>query len=79
MRLPYLRAAAPDVLAVARAQRWDPAEVLRVLLEEEIVSATSTAPKEADVLTPKVANNWPPPSNNTSTAALTLRLPASAL
>ncbi|MBW3549045.1 MAG: ATP-binding protein [Actinobacteria bacterium] len=36
MRLPYVRAAAPEVLAVARAQRWDPAEVLRVLLEEEI-------------------------------------------
>ena len=27
MRLPYLRKAAPDVLATARAQRWDPAEV----------------------------------------------------
>jgi hypothetical protein len=29
MRLPYLRDAAPEVLATARAQRWDPAEVLR--------------------------------------------------
>src|SRR5204863_6130550 len=36
MRLPYVRAAAPDVLATARAQRWDPAEVLRVLLVEEV-------------------------------------------
>ena len=36
MRLPYLRAAAPEVLATARAQRWDPAEVLRVLIGEEI-------------------------------------------
>jgi DNA replication protein DnaC len=36
MRLPYLRAAAPGVLATARAQRWDPAEVLRVLLAEEV-------------------------------------------
>src|SRR5207247_9625653 len=36
MRLPYLRKAAPDVLATARAQRWDPAEVLRVLLAEEV-------------------------------------------
>jgi DNA replication protein DnaC len=35
MRLPYLRTAAPEVLATARAQRWDPAEVLRVLLAEE--------------------------------------------
>ncbi|CDZ87222.1 IS21-like element helper ATPase IstB [Rhodococcus ruber] len=36
MRLPYLRAAAPEVLATAKAQRWDPTEVLEVLLTEEI-------------------------------------------
>lgn len=36
MRLPYLRAAAPDVLATAKAQRWDPTELLRVLLAEEV-------------------------------------------
>jgi DNA replication protein DnaC len=36
LRLPYLRAAAPEVLATARAQRWDPAEVVRVLLAEEV-------------------------------------------
>ena len=37
MRLPYLRKTAPAVLATARAQRWDPAEVLRVLINEEVV------------------------------------------
>jgi DNA replication protein DnaC len=36
MRLPYLRTAAPEVCATARVQRWDPAEVLRVLLAEEV-------------------------------------------
>lgn len=36
MRMPYLRAAAPDVLATAKSQRWDPTEVLRVLLAEEV-------------------------------------------
>lgn len=36
LRLPYLRAAALDVVPTARAQRWDPAELLRVLLAEEI-------------------------------------------
>jgi DNA replication protein DnaC len=36
MRLPYFRRAAPDVCATARAQRWEPAEVLRVLLAEEV-------------------------------------------
>lgn len=35
LRLPYIRRAAPEVLATARSQRWDPAEVLRVLLVEE--------------------------------------------
>ena len=36
MRLPYLRRAAPEVCATARVQRWDPAEILRVLLAEEV-------------------------------------------
>jgi DNA replication protein DnaC len=35
LRLPYIRAAAPEVLATAKAQRWEPAEVLRALLAEE--------------------------------------------
>jgi DNA replication protein DnaC len=35
LRLPYIRKAAPDVIASATAQRWEHAEVLRVLLSEE--------------------------------------------
>src|SRR6201987_3219748 len=35
LRLPYVRRAAPEVIATAASQRWDPAEVLRVLLAEE--------------------------------------------
>jgi len=35
LRLPYVRRAAPEVIATATAQRWEPAEVLRVLLSEE--------------------------------------------
>jgi DNA replication protein DnaC len=35
LRLPYLRKAAVEVLPTAKAQRWDPAEVIRVLLTEE--------------------------------------------
>jgi DNA replication protein DnaC len=35
LRLPYVRGAAPEVLATATAQRWEPAEVLRVLFCEE--------------------------------------------
>jgi len=36
MRLPYLRKTAPEVCATARAQRWEPTEILRVLLQEEV-------------------------------------------
>jgi DNA replication protein DnaC len=35
LRLPYVRKAAPEVLATAASQRWEPAELLRVLLAEE--------------------------------------------
>jgi DNA replication protein DnaC len=35
LRLPYVRNAAPEVIATAAAQRWEHAEVLRVLLTEE--------------------------------------------
>ena len=35
LRLPHARAIAADVLATARAQRWDPSEVVKALLSEE--------------------------------------------
>ena len=35
LRMPYVRRAAPEVIATATAQRWEPSEVLRVLLAEE--------------------------------------------
>ena len=37
LRLPHARAVAADVLATARSQRWDPAEVLKALLAEEYI------------------------------------------
>lgn len=43
LRMPYLRAAALDVVPTARAQRWDPAELLRVLLGGEITGSDQTA------------------------------------
>lgn len=36
LHMPHLRKAAPELIATARSQRWDPAEVVRVLLEEEM-------------------------------------------
>jgi DNA replication protein DnaC len=35
LRLPYVRRAAPEVIATTNSQRWEHAEVLRVLLAEE--------------------------------------------
>lgn len=62
MRLPYLRKAAPDVLATARAQRWDPAEVLRVLMAEEVTGRDSatrrTRRKSANFPTGKTFSSW---------------------
>jgi hypothetical protein len=64
MRLPYLRKAAPDVLATARAQRWDPAEVLRVLLSEEVVGRDAATRrmrrKQAAFPTGKTLASWRP-------------------
>jgi DNA replication protein DnaC len=62
MRLPYLRKAAPDVLATARAQRWDPAEVLRVLLSEEVIGRDAATRrmrrKAAGFPTGKTFSSW---------------------
>jgi DNA replication protein DnaC len=62
MRLPYLRKTAPDVLATARAQRWDPAEVLRVLINEEVVGRDAATRrmrrKTAAFPTGKTFSSW---------------------
>ena len=64
MRLPYLRGAAPQVLATARAQRWDPAEVLRVLLAEEVTGRDAatrrTRRKTANFPAGKTFATWRP-------------------
>lgn len=80
MRLPYLRAAAPEVLATAKAQRWDPAEVLRVLMVEEIRGrddATRRARRKAAGLPAgKTFDSWRetdssiPPATQTGLATL---------
>jgi DNA replication protein DnaC len=42
LRLPYARKAAPEVIANATAQRWEHAEVLRVLLAQEAAGRDHT-------------------------------------
>jgi DNA replication protein DnaC len=62
MRLPHMRRIAPEVLAVAKAQRWDPAEVLRALLTEEVTgrdrSALATRRARAAFPTGKTFAAW---------------------
>jgi DNA replication protein DnaC len=64
MRLPYIRRAAPELLATAKAQRWDPAEVLKALLTEEVAgrdrSALSTRRTRAAFPTGKTFAAWDP-------------------
>jgi DNA replication protein DnaC len=62
MRLPHMRRAAPEVLATAKAQRWDPAEVVRALLAEEVTgrerSALATRRARAAFPTGKTFDAW---------------------
>jgi hypothetical protein len=46
LRLPHIRRAAPQVLATARAQRWEPAEVLRTLLAAEATGRERSSPRD---------------------------------
>jgi DNA replication protein DnaC len=86
MRLPYLRKAAPDVLATARAQRWDPAEVLRVLLAEEVTGRDAATRrmrrKQASFPTGKTLASWRPEDSSipqaTQQALMTLEWVARA-
>src|SRR5215510_8833572 len=62
MHLPYMRNAGPEILATARAQRWDPAEVIKILLNEEVVgrerSALATRRAQAAFPTGKTFATW---------------------
>jgi DNA replication protein DnaC len=62
LRLPRIRRHAPQVIATARAQRWEPAEVLRALLTEEAAgrerSALATRRAAAAFPTGKTFGSW---------------------
>jgi DNA replication protein DnaC len=62
MRLPHIRRAAPEILATAKAQRWEPAEVLKALLVEEVTgrdrSALATRRTRAAFPTGKTFDTW---------------------
>ncbi|UZF57518.1 IS21-like element helper ATPase IstB [Gordonia polyisoprenivorans] len=62
LRLPHARAIAGEVLATARAQRWDPAEVITALLTEESAgrarSMLASRRKAANFPTGKTFDVW---------------------
>jgi len=62
LRLPHVRRAAPEVLATARAQRWEPAEILKNLLDAELAgrerSALATRRGQAGFPTGKTFDAW---------------------
>ncbi|MCA4761195.1 ATP-binding protein [Mycobacterium sp. SMC-2] len=64
LRLPHARAIAADVLATARAQRWDPTEVIKALLTEEVAgrarSMLAARRKAAGFPTGKTFDAWDP-------------------
>jgi DNA replication protein DnaC len=64
LRLPHMRRHAPDVLATAKAQRWEPAEALRALLAEEMAgrqaSSINTRRQAAGFPTGKTFDSWDP-------------------
>lgn len=43
LRLPHMRNAAPELLATAKAQRWEPAEAMRALLSEELAGRQASS------------------------------------
>ena len=68
LRLPHIRRLAPEVLATAKAQRWEPAEVLRALFGEEAAgrerSALATRRAAAAFPTGKTFDAWTPDASS---------------
>jgi DNA replication protein DnaC len=64
LRLPYVRKAAPAVIATANSQRWEHAEVLRVLLGEEAAgrdhATTSMRRRSSGLPAGKTFDAWEP-------------------
>ncbi len=62
LRLRYVREQAPDVLLTAKAQRWEPAELLRLLLQAEVEgrerSTTETRRRQARFPAGKTFDTW---------------------
>ena len=62
LKMPYARALAPELIATARAQRWEPVEVIKALFVEEVAgrsrSMLATRRKAASFPTGKTFDTW---------------------
>ena len=62
LKMPYARALAPELIATARAQRWEPTEIIKALFVEEITgrsrSMLATRRKAAGFPTGKTFDTW---------------------
>ncbi len=62
LKMPYARALAPELIATAKSQRWDPAEVIKALFVEEVSgrsrSMLATRRKAARFPTGKTFDTW---------------------
>jgi len=68
LKMPYARALAPELIATARAQRWEPVEVPRALLVEGAAgrerSALATRRAAAGFPTGKTFDAWKPDASS---------------
>ena len=68
LKMPHARALAPDLIATARAQRWEPAEVIKALFTEEAAgrarSMLASRRKAAGFPTGKTFEAWDPAASS---------------
>ena len=68
LRLPHMRGHAPELLATARTQRWEPAEAVKMLLVEELAgrhaSSVNIRRAAAGFPTGKTFDTWDEPTSS---------------
>ena len=68
LKMPHARALAPDLIATARAQRWEPVEVIKALFTEEAAgrarSMLASRRKAAGFPTGKTFEAWDPAASS---------------
>ena len=62
LKMPHARALAPELIATAKAQRWEPVEIIKALFVEEVAgrsrSMLTSRPKAAGFPTGKTFDTW---------------------